>query len=84
MAQLIVRNIEDDVKERLAQRARRHGRSMEEEVRDILRSAVHNDRKAETDSNFGTRLANFFAAHGFDELDIEELKGHEARPATFD
>ena len=83
MAQLIVRNIEDDVKEQLAQRARRHGRSMEEEVRHILRIAVHADMKA-PDTAFGTRLVNFFAEHGLDELDIEEMKGGEARPATFD
>jgi len=37
MAQLIVRNLDDDVKQRLQQRARRHGRSTEEEVRSILR-----------------------------------------------
>lgn len=84
MAQLIVRNIDDDVKERLVQRARRHGRSMEEEVRLILRSAVREEMKPEADAGFGTRLADFFQRHGFSELDIEELKGQEARPATFD
>ncbi len=40
MGQLVVRNIENAVKTRLQRRAQRHGRSMEEEVRDILRSAV--------------------------------------------
>jgi hypothetical protein len=40
MGQLVVRNMENAVKTRLQRRARRHGRSMEEEVRDILRSAV--------------------------------------------
>jgi antitoxin FitA len=83
MAQLIVRNIEDEVKEQLALRARRHGRSMEEEVRHILRIAVHSEMKA-PETAFGTRLANFFAEHGLDEPDIDELKGQEARPAAFD
>ena len=41
MAQVIVRNIEDDVKAGLKQRATFHGWSMEEEVRQILRRAVH-------------------------------------------
>lgn len=36
MAQLIVRNLEEDVKTRLRQRASRDGRSVEEEVRNIL------------------------------------------------
>jgi plasmid stability protein len=40
MAQLIVRNLDDELKERLQKRARRHGRSTEEEVREILRTAI--------------------------------------------
>ena len=36
MAQLVVRNISEDAKVRLKQRAKRHGRSLEAEVRDIL------------------------------------------------
>jgi len=32
MAQVLVRNLDDDVKERLQQRARQHGCSMEEET----------------------------------------------------
>ena len=39
-AQLVVRNLEQEVKTRLQKRAKKHGRSMEEEVRDILRKAV--------------------------------------------
>jgi plasmid stability protein len=40
MAQILVRNIEELVKERLRNRAKEHGRSLEEEVRDILRDAA--------------------------------------------
>ena len=40
MAQLVVRNVENAVKLRLQRRARRNGRSMEEEVREILRNAA--------------------------------------------
>ena len=40
MAQLIVRNLEEEVRSKLRERAQQHGRSMEEEVREILRSAV--------------------------------------------
>lgn len=36
MAQLVVRDLADDVKERLKRRAKYHGRSLEAEVRDIL------------------------------------------------
>lgn len=40
MAALSIRNIDDDVKERLRVRAAQHGRSMESEVRAILVDAV--------------------------------------------
>ena len=83
MAQLIVRNLDDEVKERLAERARRHGHSMEQEVREILREAVSEDIKPAPELGFGTRLADFFAAHALD-FEVEELKGQEARPASFD
>ncbi|TAJ38677.1 MAG: hypothetical protein EPO55_15065 [Reyranella sp.] len=40
MASLTIRNIDDDMKERLRVRAAQHGHSMEEEARIILRRAV--------------------------------------------
>jgi antitoxin FitA len=84
MAQLIVRNLDDEVKERLAERARRHGQSMEQEVRDILREAVSDIPAREPDVDMGTRLTAFFARHGLAGGDIEELKGEQARAATFE
>ena len=81
MAQLVVRNLEEDVKTRLCLRANRHGRSMEEEVRDILRSAVLQDDGPAVP--LGTRLGARFAGIGLDR-DIEDLRGAEGRPATFE
>lgn len=78
MAQLVVRNIEEDVKTRLRRRASRHGRSMEEEVRDILRNAVRSD--SISTPRLGSRLRARFAGIGIDG-DIEELRGEPARPA---
>lgn len=40
MASVTIRNLEDDLKRRLRMRAAEHGRSMEEEGREILREAV--------------------------------------------
>ena len=80
MAQLIVRNIEDDVKDRLVQRARRHGHSMEEEVRDILRNAVRESSQGSA-QGLGSRLAALF--EGLDMPEIEELKGAKIEPADF-
>lgn len=40
MASVTIRNLDDDVKRRLRIRAAEHGRSMEEEAREILRLVV--------------------------------------------
>lgn len=40
MASITIRNLDDDVKRRLRVRAAEHGRSMEEEAREILRHVV--------------------------------------------
>ena len=81
MAQLIVRNIEADVKSRLQRRAKRHGRSMEEEVRDILRDAAQKEDHAV--GGLGTEIASLFREVGLD-TGIPELRGHEIKPASFD
>ncbi len=40
MASMTIRNLDDDLKKLLRLRAARHGKSMEEEARSILRSAL--------------------------------------------
>jgi len=73
MAQLIVRNLEPSVKARLQRRARRHGRSMEQEARDILTNAVRNE--SDSRGGLGTEIAALFAGIGLDE-EIPEVRGH--------
>lgn len=80
MAQLLVRNLDDDVKAKLQRRARRHGRSTEEEVREILRHAVREEAKSA--GWLGKRLRALFKGVGLKE-DIPEWRGHPARPAEF-
>jgi hypothetical protein len=43
-----IRNLDDDVKARLRMRAARHGGSMEEEARNILRTALDSDPEVNT------------------------------------
>jgi len=81
MAQLVVRNLDEDVKAKLQRRARRHGRSTEEEVRDILRSVVREEGAPA--APLGSRLRARFACIGLDE-EIPELRGHEATPAELE
>lgn len=40
MASMTIRNLDDELKARLRMRAARHGQSMEEEARSILRAAL--------------------------------------------
>lgn len=81
MAQFTVRNLEEDVKLRLKQRAARHGASMEEEVRQILRNAVKDENQPA--SRLGSRIAARFARVGL-EIDLPELRGQIVRPLAFD
>jgi plasmid stability protein len=81
MAQFVVRNIEDAVKARLQRRARRNGRSMEEEVRAILRSAAVEEPIPT--GGLGTEIANLFTKLGI-KSDIPELRGHKVKPADFE
>ena len=65
MAQVIVRKLDDTVKRKLQRRAARHGRSMEEEVRDILRDAVKDE--GDRRRGFGSEAAALFRGIGLDE-----------------
>jgi plasmid stability protein len=81
VAQLVVRELENDVKARLQRRARQHGRSMEDEVRNILRQAVATERRVVR--KLGSRIAERFRETGL-TADLPELSGQAARPAAFD
>ncbi len=61
MASITIRNLDDDVKRRLRVRAAEHGRSMEEEARDILRQVVG---QTGAPRNLGQAIHARFAALG--------------------
>ena len=82
MAQLLVRKLDDDVKEKLQKRARRHGRSTEEEVREILRNAVKAE-EGKKPVGLGTELEAIFRRVALEETDFE-LRGHLVEPVEFD
>lgn len=80
MAQLVVRNLEDDVKLRLQRRAKRHGRSMEEEAREILRTAAKSEQGV--NAPLGSRITKRFVGIGLDG-EITPLRGRKAEPVLF-
>ena len=92
MAQLVVRNLEEAVKRRLRTRARVHGRSLEGEVREILREAaaaglpakaVPNAVRGTVQKGFGTLLTEHFAGKVPPEFKIPNIRGEPPRPAKF-
>ena len=74
MASITIRNLDDGIKQRLRMRAAEHGRSMEEEARDILRRAVG---RTSAPANLGEAIHRRFASLGGVEL---ELPSREAMP----
>jgi plasmid stability protein len=67
MAAITVRGLDDDVRERLRVRAAQNGRSMEAEIREILRTAV---RDAEPSADLFSTLLKRFGSAGGVELSI--------------
>ena len=68
MASITIRNLDEEVKTRLRVRAAEHSRSMEEEVRIILREAV-SDRKSGP-RNLAAFTRECFAPLGGVELEL--------------
>ena len=87
MASITVRNLDEDVQQRLRQRAARHGRSPEEEVRDILRAALEPEEALEQETapatGLGTAIHELFKPFGGVELDIPPREPAR-EPPTFD
>ena len=81
MASITVRNLEDGLKQRLRIRAAENGRSMEEEARDILRTALYHQPPAQ--DNLANAIRARFAPLGGVELDIPP-RSSMREPPRFD
>ena len=68
MASITVRNLDDDVKRRLRIRAAENGRSMEQEARDILRSAL--EQEPSLGKDLASAVRSRFAPFGGVELEL--------------
>ena len=82
MAQILVRNLDDDLKARLKARASRDGISMEEEVRLILDSALR--PKPDGELGLGTRIAALFRDIEGDDEPLPRIPASSWRPMSFD
>lgn len=76
MATLLIRNLDDSVRDKLRVRAAERGHSMEEEARTILAGAVAPEAiKPKTGSEFLAEVRAIAAKHGYwdDVLPIERI-----------
>jgi len=80
MASMTIRNLDDSLKRRLRIRAAEHGKSMEEEAREILRSAL--SQEDPPSSGLSTRIRRRFAEVGGVDLQIPE-RGALREPPEF-
>ena len=76
MAAMTIRNIDEAIKSRLRLRAAMHGRSMEDEARDILRSALSTENPKPR--NLADAIHARFAALG--GVDLPEVPREPIRP----
>ncbi len=88
MADLLIRNIDDGLRDRLEKLASSHGHSVEEEVLDILREAIGSRKPPPATEGFGSRFAAHFSGRGIgltkEEANAMELRGHPVKPFDFD
>lgn len=79
VASITIRNLDDDLKRRLRMRAAEHGRSMEEEAREILRRAISG---VTAPKNLGQAIHARFAAIGGMDLELP-ARGVMREPPSF-
>jgi plasmid stability protein len=81
MANITIRNLEEPLKVRLRIQAATHGRSMEDEARDILRSTLN--REPARPANLASAIRARFAPLG--GIELPEVRREPMRkPPSFD
>ncbi len=78
MTNIVIPNLDDDIKSRLQKRAEKHGRSLEEEVKEILRTALSENNKHSL--NLATTIEQRFA--NLEEFELPEIKREPIRTVS--
>lgn len=84
MASVTIRNLDDETKQVLRVRAARHGHSLEEEVRTILRQAARDDGKHRRHDNLYDAIRELVEPHGGFDLEIPERALPSREPPRFE
>ena len=74
MASITVRNLEEATKRKLKVRAAENGRSMEQEVREILNAALAQPRRPKTGADLVKRIRAIWEPLGGVELEVRPRK----------
>jgi antitoxin FitA len=83
MAQILIRKVDERVKSRLQRRAKRNGRSMEAEAREILAAVLVEEKKAPA-VGFGTASVALFSGRGvYIDEPIQEIRGMKMQIPNF-
>lgn len=82
MGQLLIRRLDEDVKENLRKRAKLHGVSMEAEAREILKAELLPAGSSE--KGLGTRIAELFQDIEWGEEELEPFPRQPLRTINFD
>jgi antitoxin FitA len=82
MATLTIRNVDPELREELGVRAARHGRSMEAELRHILKEALGAEKRT-LEPNLPEAIRRRFAPLGGVDLDLPPAEVVDA-PPSFD
>ena len=84
MAQLLIRKLDERVKTRIQRRAKRNGRSMESEAREILRNALTREESAPAVGSGTASVALFSGSGVYLDEPIQEWRGFPVKPMKFD
>ena len=83
MAQILIRKVDERVKTRLQRRAKRNGRSMEAEAREMLTNATLAEETPTV--GFGTASVALFSGSGiYLDEPIKEIRGMKMQIPNFD
>ena len=77
MSSITIRNLDEGLKASLRLRAARHGLSMEQEVRNILKSTLASETSPASGLEFALRIHQRFKG-----LEVEDMPVLERTPAT--
>jgi antitoxin FitA len=88
MTSLTIRNLDVETKQRFRELAARHGRSMEEEARSMIRAAVNDNPVAEglpkKGESMWDAIVELREKYGTFELAIPERRPSTRKPPSFD